>query len=231
MNLELSTPVRRRAGLAIENTHKEYVRAGGLRELQDKAVKAEQKSSTYIYALARHAFESPNVEDPDELFNAMCRYAEEQFKTKHSVENVKDAIPPWATFKSNINRGIRLGLKPNDYPSEWEFRKAVAEEANSTTGSANRSAAAPSPPANEGPKTLSAPQADDWIETTTIHKKLRDSITNIVVEAEFIRPDSIDEAREILADASRKLAALIDRRRVRDPATKKVMSQLAASLH
>lgn len=227
---ELPAPTRRRAGLAIENTFKEYTREGGLRDLSDKAQKSEQKTSTYIYGLARHAFESPNQDDPDELFNAMCDYAEEQFKTRHKVDNLKEVLPPWATFKSNINRGIRLGLKPTDYPSEWELRKAVAEEVSgAASGSAaQRASNTPSSPANEGPKTLSAPQADEWVETTTIHKKLRDVVTNIVVEAEFIRPESIDEAREILTRAAKELAVLIDRRRVRDPATKKAINELVA---
>lgn len=225
MNLELSATARRRAGLAIENTHKEYTREGGLKDLSEKMERSEQKTSTYIYGLARFAFESPNIEDPDELFNAMCLYAEEQFKSKHKVDNLKSVLPPWATFKSNINRAIRMGLKPTEYGSEWELRKAVAEEASGTTSgsAAQRTKTASSPPASQGPKTLLAPQAEEWVATTTIHGNLKPLIERLAVQAEFVKKDLVDEASDILSEASTKLATLIDNRRVRDPATKTLL--------
>lgn len=244
MDIEnLSTAARRRAGLAIENTHKEYTKEGGLRDREKEKSEAEQKCSTYIFGLAQFAAQNrPKSVSTEDMFATLCKYAESQFKDKHNVTNVEDALPVWKVFKSNINRGLRAGLDPKKFETEWEFRKATAESAGVNIGArtpshkgpiertervnGNGEAASVAAPATPRPAIVES--AEEMLETTTIRPNLRERLARLVVQAEYVKPGAEDEAEKILDEAFRKLATLIDRRRIRDSATKEA---LRAALH
>src|SRR5690606_14490578 len=115
----LTSQAKRRAALAIENTRKAY----------EELEAVEQKCSSYIFGLAQFAAETcPKKKQPAELFGALCAYAEVQYKERFNVVNLKEALPVWSVYKSNILAGMRLGLNPKDYSSEWELRKATADK-------------------------------------------------------------------------------------------------------
>src|SRR5262245_9436235 len=110
---ELTATEKRRAGTAIEYTFREYTKDGGLRELQTKTDNADQTCATHIYSLAQFAVKNvKGLAAATERFQEMCGYAETGYKDKHEVQNLKDVLPVWSVYKSNIVRGMKLGLSP-----------------------------------------------------------------------------------------------------------------------
>lgn len=228
----LTVPARRRAGLAIENTHKEYTKPNGLRALEQRIEEAQVKCSQHIFELAKFAFRTDGIE-PEEHFTDLCSFAEDQFKKRHKVDNVKDVLPVWAVFKSNINRGIKQGLDPNGFKTEWEFRKATMEEIRETNGgNAGGGESEPqtrTPRQTQGsrPTPVNVPDVEEWVGSTTIHSSLQVLVARLVVEAEYIRKGRGKEAENILREAIGALSKLIDKRKIKDAATRAALAEAA----
>jgi hypothetical protein len=208
----------------------------GLKLREEQVAVASAKISGYIYALARFAQDNcPRRHRPHELFAAMCSYAELKLKGKYSVENLKDALPCWATYKTNILSGMRAGLDPNSHKTEWEFRKAGMEvklsliDTKETVGPREFSKRAP----YEDPKPLERTDSVTKLPTklrieptrkffraTSIASSLKLLLAQLVVEADYIKQGYEEEAEMILREAREKLALLVDKRKIRDPATR-----------
>lgn len=231
---DLGVQPRRLAVTAIQRTHKDYTKPNGLRDLEARIEQETVKCSKHIFGLARYAFE--NSEDPIEMFTDLCAYAEEQFKTRHNVENVKDVLPVWAVFKSNINRGLRADLDPRQFDTEWDFRKATMDQVrgNNGNGTADKSTRAPRTPTTirepevpEMPVPAVADRVEDWVESTTIHNTLKFLVTRLVIEAEYVKKGKEKEAEKILREAIGALHRLVDRKRITDEATKAALEEAA----
>lgn len=205
----LTSQAKRRAALAIENTRKAY----------EELEAVEQKCSSYIFSLAQFAAETcPKKKSPAELFGALCAYAEAQYKERFNVVNLKEALPVWSVYKSNILAGMRLGLNPKDYSTEWELRKATAEKrqlkavepSNEVTqGSVTRLPALPARP-------IRFEQAEKAVLGLMIQSSsLQQLLTRLLVEAEYVKKGKEDEAEQILTEAVTRLSALIDQRRIK----------------
>ena len=222
---DLEVQPRRLAGTAIQKTYKEYTKPNGLRDLEKKIETETVKCSKYIFGLAKYAYE--NYEDAEEAFRDMCQYAEEQFKARHNVENVKDILPVWAVYKSNINRGLKAELDPRDYDSEWEFRKATMDEVRENGNEAYTQTRAPRTPAPDKPAPVNAEQVEDWMETTTISTNLKFLVMQLVLETEYVKKGKEKEAEKILREAIGALKQIVDRKRITDDATKSALDEAA----
>lgn len=209
------SPVAKRKGIeAIDATYKLQGELTSLANtLEDRTVTA----SEHIYGLARWAMgEHRDPAQGVQLFSAICADAEATLKARLGVKNLKDALPVWSVFKSNVMRGLRLGLDVTEHKTEWEFREAVREHVN-----ANR--AAPEP------KTATAEDMTEFLGSTTIAAPLQFLLTQINLEAEYVKPANVKKAQELMRTFAEDLRALIDVRRIQDDATKQLLGEESAS--
>lgn len=221
--MELTAVEKRRAGTAIEYTFREYTKDGGLREVQTKANEAEQSCAAHIYSLAQFAVkQTKKLEEAMERFSEMCAYAETSYKEKHQVENLKDVLPVWAVYKSNIIRGMKLGLSPVDHATEGAFRTAVGESLRQAT----RDVATPvaRSDANKQDTRLTVEDADDLLDSTNIHEGLRELVAKLMIEAEYVRKGREADAEAIIRKAVDELSELVDRRRITHKPTRTAIS-------
>lgn len=224
--MQLTAVEKRRAGTAIEYTFRDYTREGGLRELQEKTTEADQSCAGHIYSLALFATkQSKNLDAAATRFGEMCDYAEAGYKKKHEVENLKDVLPVWSVYKSNILRGMKLGLDPADFDSEGAYRLAVGESLRAAV----HAVATPverTTPARQDSR-LTAEDADDLLDSTNIQEGLRAQVAKLVIEAEYVKRGKEKEAEAIVATAVEALSTLIDRRRMDKP----TRTAISASVH
>lgn len=233
--MELNAVMKRRAGLAIENTYSEYRKEGGVADLETKLAKAHEGCSKHIFNLAGFVVkQADDVSDGAKQFAAVCVYAEAQLKEKHQIENVKDALPVWGVYKSNILRGMRLGLDPSSFDSEGAFRAATMEEVRAkgpqlATRDGDEVEDEPAITLRPSePKTVNIEQAELMVESSTIIAPLKALVARLVVETEYIKRGKEREAVRILTEAVDALHALIDQRKIRDAATKEALAELPA---
>lgn len=209
----------------------------GLKLREQQVATAGARASSYIFNLAKYAVEvCPRKYRPHEVFSALCLYTEARLKEKHDVDNLADALPCWKTYKSNILGAMRDGLDPNDFPNHYELHKAgtqarlsvltTREEASNhrllteSLSPESPSHQAPSDPVTQDSVKLKIEPVRRFIRSTSIASSLKLVLAQLVVEADYIKKGKEDEAEAILAEAREKLAALVDRRRVKDEATK-----------
>lgn len=224
------TAAKQRAAGAIENCWKAYYdEDSGLKLREQQLATAGARASSYIYGLAQFAVEvCPKKYRPDDVFDAMCAYAEAKLKEKHDVQNLKDALPCWATYKSNIMGGLRAGLDPHEFPTEWEFRKAGMEARLSVIDTKNavedRRLVTESPRADSQvtklPTRLHIEPVRKFMRATSIASPLKLVLAQIMVEADYVKKGKEHEAEEILNTAHEALLELVDKRRIKDDATR-----------
>jgi hypothetical protein len=217
--MELTTIDKRRAGTAFEYTLRDYTREGGLHDLEQKVEAATTKCSSYIFSLAQFASrQKKNIATATEHFSELCLYAETSYKTKNNVENLKDVLPVWSVYKSNILRGMRAGFDPAEYGSEGAFRN-VGEPSE-------RSSVPATTPAKPN-QTVTIETAGDLFGTTSIRSSMQMLLARLVVEAEFVRKGREKEAEQIVQKCVADLNALVDKRRIKDAATKAALGEAA----
>jgi hypothetical protein len=234
--MELNAVMKRRAGLAIENTYSDYRKEGGVADLETKLAKAHEGCSKHIFNLAGFVTkQADDVSDGAKQFAAVCVYAEAQLKEKHDIENVKDALPVWGVYKSNILRGMRLGLDPSSFDSEGAFRAATMEEVRAKgpqlvkTEDEDEDDEIPHITMRPSePRTVNIEQAEMMVESSTIIEPLKALVARLVVETEYIRKGREREAVRILTECVDALHALVDQRKIRDAATKEALVAPAA---
>lgn len=237
--IQLVDSVKRRAVNAIEKVWEAYYDPkDGLKLRDEQVAVANARISSYIYGLAQFTQDNcPRKHRPHEVFAAMCLYAEAKLKENHNVHNLKEALPCWATYKTNILSGMRAGLDPNNYKTEWEFRKAgmetrfslldateaVTEQARSNSGTVSREDAKGLEQGDEVaklPTKLRIEPTRKFFRATSIANSLKLLLAQLVVEADYVKAGYEEEAEAILREAREKLALLVDKRKIKDPATK-----------
>lgn len=225
--MELTATEKRRAGTAIEYTAREYSREGGLKQLQAKTDEAEQTCAMHIYSLAQFAVKnSKNLTTATERFQEMCSYAEAGYKEKHDVANLKDVLPVWSVYKSNIIRGMKLDMSPLDHETEGAFRLAVGEHLRQTTSGSTGDVDRAEPSKQD--TRLTVEDADDLLDSTNIHEGLRGLVAKLMIEAEYVRKGREADAEAIVKRAVDEMSELVDRRRISHKPTRTAIS---AHLH
>lgn len=214
-NVELSGPAKRIAVQAIENVHLAYFQKGGIRETAETLTKQVESASKHVYTLALHAAKQhpESIEDAARMYVDMCEYAETEYKREHEVDNLREALPTWATYKSNVLRGLRLGLDPRESKSEKQYRSKAMEQISRSR------AEKPEHTAIEGgtgpPAMKTEAEVAEFVASTMVPETLRQLLAQVVYAAEVVKAKSIEQAEEILREAWQKLGALSDKRKMR----------------
>lgn len=214
---------KRLAVRAIEAVFAAYSAKGGLRETLELAETQAAGISRHIYSIATNAAKHhKRIGDAAAEFSALCMYAENTFKSKHQVENLRDAVPVWNVFKSNILRGMRLELSPLDAANERAFRTKTMEAVAAKRGLAVTSDAEDDDTEaadEEGVvriTTRAGPQPMETIEqfvaTTTVRDTLKVLVAQVIFSCEHIKPSKADEAAAILQRAWSELGPLVSKR-------------------
>jgi hypothetical protein len=225
--MNLSTVEKRRASTAIEYTYRDYTKEGGLKELQTKVDQLEQGCAGHIYSLAQFAVkQTKNLKAAADRFGEMCEHAEAGYKNKHEVKNLKDVLPVWSVYKSNILRGMRLDMSPLDHATEGAFRIAVGEVLRQAAG--NSAASVETTSESKQDTRLTVEDADDLLDDANIHEGLRKLVARLMLEAAYVKIGREAEAEAIVQQAVDKLHELVDRRRITHKPTR---TALSAHLH
>jgi hypothetical protein len=216
MSTSLRAPAKRIAAQAIENVHLEYYEKGGVRDTAALLTEKLESASRHVFSLAVYAAKNTtDITEAGRVFVEMCNYAEDSYKKEHEVDNLREALPTWATYKSNILRGLRAGLSPLESKSEKQFRSKTMELV-SRSRQDTAEVAGELEDARAGPSRLrEAAEVEDFVSTTTIAPSLRQLVSQVVYAAEVIKPAMLPQAEEILREAWQKLGSLTDKRRMK----------------
>jgi hypothetical protein len=223
----LTKAAKAKATDAIDKIHQAYFVKGGIRDTTDVLRGQVEKASDVIFSLAQFATRQSKGDLPAAVavFGAMCSFAEAHYKKEHEVENLKEALPVWATFKSNILGGMNSELSPLDFKSEYDFRKARMEKVRESVG------VSLPPPTTEGTVLAAAAierksqpagpvgmdEIDQWLGSTAIHDSLRVLLANVILSVEYIRRAKVGDAEAILRETGDRLAGLVDKRKINAP--------------
>jgi hypothetical protein len=205
----LSPKQRRMAEQAIAAMHDEYHGRGGIQDVYHRLNEKLEGTSSKIYNLARAAVrQTESLEQAARLFSYLCAHAEQIYKEAHKISNLRDkdrGLPPWPVFKSNILRGMKLGLSPLDYPSEHAFRDATMERVRAEIGLQHR------------PKLLPRPNEevyealDELLTQTLIDDGLREAAAEALSTLQRVEPSTADQAAAIMRRAVERISALIQK--------------------
>jgi hypothetical protein len=200
--ISLSAAARTRALRAIEDVHEAYYGKGGIRDTAKQLEGQVNSTARVVYSLAVFASKQcETLEEAAELFREMCAYAEAEYKEQHGVDNLREALPTWATYKSNVLRGVtQYALDPVEYRSERQYRIAVDEKRG--------------PRRREGPEEKPEqkdPEAiGEFLELTTMRTSLRRHVATLVHQAEIVARGKTQDAAAVLKEATDRLEPLID---------------------
>jgi hypothetical protein len=212
----LKPGARKVALRAIEDVHLAYYEKGGIRDTAQQLEGQLEGAAKVVFNLAVYASkQAPELPDAMRLFLDMCEYAEGQYKVQHEVENLRDALPTWAQYKTNVLRGMRLGLNPGEHKTEKVFRSKTMELISRSRNVLD----SPDATQREGPGPEPAMRTEeeikDFVESTVIPDTLKQLVEQVVFAVEIIRPARVPQAEEILREAWQKLDSLVDRRRLK----------------
>lgn len=198
----LTAQAQARALRAIEDVHLSYYEKGGIRDTVEHLESQARSAGQHIYALAVYASkQTETVDEAADLFRQLCTFAEAAYKEQHEVENLRTALPTWATYKSNILRGMeRFDLDPINYRSERQFR--IASE--------DRAEKADRPRRREGPQLASPDEIGEFLQTTAVRNSLVRPVADLVFHVEAVAHGKTQEALSILKATLTKLEPLVD---------------------
>jgi ribosomal protein S7 len=202
--VSLSDVARRKALRAIEDVHAAYYDKGGIRDTAKQLEGQVNSTARVVYSLAVYASsQCETLDEAAELFRSMCAFAEAEYKQQHDVDNLREALPTWATYKSNVLRGVtQYQLDPVDYRSERQFRIAV----DTKRGTARQQ--------REQPELKDPEAIDSFLEMTAIRSSLRPHVTALVHLAEVVSRGKTHDAAEVLKEATDRLTPLIDQEKL-----------------
>lgn len=219
IGLSLKLPARRLAAKAIESVHLAYYEKGGIRDTAATLTTQLLSAGQHVFALAKHAAKAhpKSIEKAASMFADMCEYAEQTYKTEHDVENLREALPTWATFKSNVLRGLRAGLNPLEHKTEKVYRSKTMELVSRTRTHTGDEAASADSGARAGsaPRMQTEEDIESMVSTTAIPDTLKQLVAQVVYAAEVVNIRRIVQAEEILREAWQKLGALTDKRKLK----------------
>lgn len=199
----LTLTAQAKALRAIEDVHLSYHGKGGIAEAVAEVERQVQSAGQHVYSLAVYASrQCETVDEAAKLFRDMCAFAEAKYKEQHDIENLRDALPTWATYKSNILRGItRYELDPVDYRSERQYRIAVDAKRDKDRTRRPR----------EGPPEIKTPdEIGEFLQTTTVRNSLVGPVAELVFHVEALAHGKTQEALKILNATLTKLEPLVD---------------------
>lgn len=202
-DIELSAAGQRRAVEAIESMHQVWAAPDGLAAAESEVETKRAGASAHIYGLAKWACkQAETLAKATELFGALCKHAERQMSEQLSAENktLTEALPIWRVFKSYINRAMRAGLSPLEYPTERALRRACSEK----LGVVSR----------KRPEPVIRETVHAWLERTTIDEALRDPLQSLILHAQYAKRGKTKAAVAVLAKAIKALDALADTRKL-----------------
>jgi len=183
--------IEKRACEAFVNTFNEAHAEGGFLELNDKAREAKQGLSQHIYGLAVQIDKDGKNVD---VFLEACKAAERKMKDELNIGSIKDELPPWTQFKSNIKAAWKAGIRPGQFPNEQKQRQALQEARK-----AEKDASEGSAPSETG-------ESQSQTEGTTIPKELAQPLEEMIRLAEQAGPaggkDLVDRLADIYRDAA-----------------------------
>lgn len=196
--VQLTRSAKARAARAIEDVHLAYYAKGGIRDLEGKLSEQKGAASRHIFALAIYASENAEtLEEAIAQFQALCAYAEARYKQEHDVVNLKEVLPTWAVFKSNILRGMReYGLDPIEYRSEGAFRVAMQRQ--------QERLGLPSPPK------LTQRAIDKALSTTVTYGPVRTLLSQILFECQSLKRSKQKDAEAVLRETIARLSQFVD---------------------
>jgi len=120
---------------AIDAIYDGYYRKGGVADLMEQAANASAKLSEHVYKLAIRAvtLAGNNLPLAKSYFKLLCKEAETYLKAKHTDKDgkaptIESLLPPWTSYKSQINSGIEFGCNPADFATQGAFRAAAAKK-------------------------------------------------------------------------------------------------------
>lgn len=129
---DIDPALKAAAWKAIKAMYDDYHGPGGLRAKEEELHAAADKSSERLMNLAHMAAKlSKNRGVQIGQYRLATELAEERLKQAHEITNLKDperGLKSWAVQKSNILRGMKMGVNVLDYRSEYEYRKAVLDK-------------------------------------------------------------------------------------------------------
>lgn len=198
--VQLTRSAKARAARAIEDVHLAYYAKGGIRDLENKLGEQRGAAARHIFALAIYASENAEtLEEAIAQFQALCAYAEARYKQEHGVVNLKEVLPTWAVFKSNILRGMReYGLDPIEYRSEGAFRVAMQRQ--------QEQLALPSPK-------LTQRAIDKALSTTVTYDPVRTLLSQILFASQWLKRSKQKDAEAILRETRDRLSQFVDQRK------------------
>lgn len=198
----LSAAAQARALKAIEDVHLSYYEKGGIRDTINQLEEQGRSAGRHLYSLAVFASrQTQTVEEAAELFRDLCAFAEAAYKEEQNVENLREALPTWATLKSNLLRGMtRYNLDPINYRSERQFRIATDDRADKAGHRRSR----------EGPELKSPDEIGEFLQRTAVRNSLVGPVADLVFHVEAIAHGRTQEAASILKATLTKLEPLVD---------------------
>jgi hypothetical protein len=216
----ISAKLRRAAVAAINGFDEAYFADGGYAEVQTELDTKREGVASHIYKLATKACDdSANLKEALVVFRGACAYAEDRYKEKHEISNVKTRMPAWAQFKSRIVRSMKFGLDPREFGSERSLRDALStairDRAEKERLKAERNRA-------------KITQIDDWMGETGVHTRLQLVMRKLILEAGYVRPSKRKEAEAILQTAADGIALLVDQKAIKSDADRDVLQDIAA---
>lgn len=139
MTVQVNDVLAKSAKDAIVMMSREAHRRGGYIDILRKLEEKEEGLAGHIYGLAKKASDLGRGKlgkdsATEEWFLAICRVAETHLKAVsaeefgHAIENVKEVLPCWPVFKSEIKRAIRANLDPKTFETYSALKKARVEK-------------------------------------------------------------------------------------------------------
>lgn len=201
----LTATAQAKALRAIEDVHLAYHSKGGINDMAERLKSRVQSAGQVVYGLAVFASRhTKTVEEAADYFREMCEFAENEYKQQHGVDNIREVLPSWATYKSTILRGVtKFELDPVDYRSERQFRIAI-EAQKPKDGRARRG--------RDGPNEVLPLEAigEFLEERTAVRGSLQGLVSTLVLQAEAIARGNTPAAAEVLKEATKALEPLVD---------------------
>jgi len=135
LSVTIADTLKHTAAKTMETMFRAYHAKGGVAEME---AKLEQKRSGLAQGIFELAVTAARLGDKklswtEAYFKAICKAAETEFKETHAdVENIKEALPCWPVFKSEILRAINDGLSPADFDNYGALKSARMEQSRAS---------------------------------------------------------------------------------------------------
>lgn len=188
-DIQLTTAGKTKALEAIQAVHAAYIAKDGLRAVERVYIQRRQGTSAHIYSLAKwSARHSDTLSNAGELFCALCKHAEHEYKAAAGLTSDKylAELRVWRVFKSQIRSCISNGISPLEHPTLHALKKATRDKLSRKKSK------------QRGPLTEAA--VSHLFESSDLDSELADVLQHLVITAA-----SAQRARSVVAVCKRAL--------------------------